>query len=243
MKKLLSLSIAVFLTLSLTAQTVQESVASIGEINVPSCTVSVQKDAKMVKKAMDQYLKDARLKTSKQQGYVAAINQNVATISAGAISLYTKVEEQGKRNNKTTVVTVAVIGNDLTVDQSDLRDNAKSWLADFVQYISRFEASQQMAVEQENLKKAQKAAASANAAAAAIDKAILKDQEKIASKRQEIEKLKEKIKTCEQDIINLQADIEKQNKKKSEADAKANAANQNVNNVQSEVDRYRQMSE
>ena len=59
----------------------------------------------------------------------------------------------------------------------------------------------------------------------------------------ETAKLKEKIQKNEQEIKNLQADIEKQNKKKADAQDKVKAANQNVNEVQGEVDRYRQMAQ
>lgn len=239
MKKVFTFAAAALMALGLAAQVPQETNAAIGDLTVPACTVSLQKDVKLVKGAMEQYLKEARLKTSNQQGYTVAVNQTVPSIAAEPVSLYTKVEKQ----KKNTVVTLAVIGTDLTVDQTDLRDNAKSWLSDFVQYISRYEASQQMATEQKNLDKAQKAADKAAKAAAAIDKAIAKDNQKIADKRKDIAKYQEKIKACEQDIKNLQADIEKQQKKKGDADAKVNAANQNVNAAQDEVDRYRQMAE
>ena len=243
MKKVFTFAVAAMMTLGLAAQAPQETNAAIGDLTVPACTVSLQKDVKLVKGAMEQYLKEARLKTSNQQGYTVAVNQTVSSIAAEPISLYTKVEEQGKKKNRVTVVTLAVIGTDLTVDQTDLRDNAKSWLSNFVQYISRYEASQQMAAEQKNLDKAQKAADKAAKAAAAIDKAIAKDNQKIADKRKDIAKYQEKIKACEQDIKDLQADIEKQQKKKGDADAKVNAANQNVNAAQGEVDRYRQLAE
>ena len=239
MKKVFTFAAAALMALGLAAQVPQETNAAIGDLTVPACTVNIQKDVKLVKGAMEQYLKEARLKTSNQQGYTVAVNQTVPSIAAEPVSLYTKVEKQ----KKNTVVTLAVIGTDLTVDQTDLRDNAKSWLSDFVQYISRYEASQQMATEQKNLDKAQKAADKAAKAAAAIDKAIAKDNQKIADKRKDIAKYQEKIKACEQDIKNLQADIEKQQKKKGDADAKVNAANQNVNAAQDEVDRYRQMAE
>lgn len=240
MKKVFTFAIAALMTLGLAAQVPQETTAAIGELTVPACTVSIQKDVKLVKGAMEQYLKDARLKTGSQQGYTVAVNQPVASIAGEQpISLYTKVDKQ----KKYAVVTVAVIGTDLTVDQTDLRDNAKRWLNEFVQYIARYEASQHMAAEQKNLDKAQKAADKAAKAAAAIDKAIAKDNQKIADKRKDIAKYQEKIKACEQDIKELQSDIEKQQKKKGEADAKVNAANQNVNAAQGEVDRYRQMAE
>lgn len=239
MKKVFSLALAVLMTLGLAAQSVNESVATIGDLSVPACNISLQKDAKVVKAAMDQYLKENGLKVKSQQGYQAALNQVIPTISQGEISLYTKVEKQ----KKNALVTVAVIGNDLTIDQSDLRDNAKSWLNGFVQYIARYEASQSMNAEQKNLDKANKEAAKASKNLAAIEKAIANDQKKIESKKADNAKLKEKIQKNEQEIKNLQSDIEKQNKKKADAQDKVKAANQNVNEVQGEVDRYRQMAQ
>lgn len=239
MKKVFSLALAVLMTLGLAAQSVNESIAAIGDLSVPACNISLQKDAKVVKAAMEQYLKENGLKVKSQQGYQAALNQVIPTISQGEISLYTKVEKQ----KKNALVTVAVIGNDLTIDQSDLRDNAKSWLNSFVQYIARYEASQSMNAEQKNLDKANKEAAKASKNLAAIEKAIANDQKKIESKKADNAKLKEKIQKNEQEIKNLQADIEKQNKKKADAQDKVKAANQNVNEVQGEVDRYRQMAQ
>ena len=239
MKKVFSLALAVLMTLGLAAQSVNESVAAIGDLSVPACNISLQKDAKVVKAAMEQYLKENGLKVKSQQGYQAALNQVIPTISQGEISLYTKVEKQ----KKNALVTVAVIGNDLTIDQSDLRDNAKSWLNGFVQYIARYEASQSMNAEQKNLDKANKAAAKAASELASVNKAIEKDQKKIADKKKEIEKLKDKIKDCENDIKDLQSDIEKQNKKKGEAQQKVNETQQGVSNAQGEVDRYRQLAQ
>lgn len=239
MKKVLSLGLAVMMTLGLAAQSVNESVAAIGDLSVPACNVSLKKDVKVVKGAMDQYLKENGLKVKGQQGYQAAINQVIPTISQAEISLYTKVEKQ----KKNALVTVAVIGNDLTIDQADLRDKAKSWLDGFVQYIARYEASQSMNAEQKNLDKANKAAAKASKNLAAIEKAIANDQKKIEAKKADNAKLKEKIQKNEQDIKDLQSDIEKQTKKKADAQDKVKAANENVNEVQGEVDRYRQMAQ
>ena len=239
MKKVFSLALAVLMTLGLAAQSVNESVAAIGDLSVPACNISLQKDVKVVKAAMEQYLKENGLIVKSQQGYQAALNQVIPTISQGEISLYTKVEKQ----KKNALVTVAVIGNDLTIDQSDLRDNAKSWLDGFVQYIARYEASQSMNAEQKNLDKANKAAAKASKNLAAIEKAIANDQKKIEAKKADNAKLKEKIQKNEQEIKDLQSDIDKQTKKKADAQDKVKAANENVNEVQGEVDRYRQMAQ
>lgn len=243
MKKILSFSVVLFFALGIAAQQISESVAAIGDLSVPACTVSMQKDAKMVKEAMEQYMKENKLKAKNQQGWLAAVQQVIPTISASPITLYTKVEEQGKRKDKSTVVTIAVVGNDLTIDQSDLRDNAKNWLFGFVQYIARYEATLQMNAEQKNLDKANKEATKAAANLSAIEKDIANDQKKIESKKADNEKLKEKIQKNEQEIKELQENIEKRNKKKATAQQKVTETQQSVNEAQGEVDRYRQMAQ
>lgn len=242
-KKVLSLGLALLFTLGLAAQQVNESVAIIGDLSVPACNISLQKDVKMVKDAMEQFMKENNLKAKNQQGYLTAVQQVVPAISAAPVTLYTKVEEQGKRKDKATVVTVAVIGNDLTIDQSELRDNAKSWLNNFTQYIGRYEATLQMNAEQKNLDKAVKAAAAATSAVNSIEKDMEKNSQKIEDKRAEIEKLNEKIAKCEQDIKDLQSNNEKLSKKKTTAQQKVSETQQNVNAAQGEVDRYRQMAQ
>ena len=243
MKKILALAVTALLSLSLSAQSIVETSTAIGEITVPACEASVQKDLKLVKGALEQYLKDNNLKTKSQEGFYAAIQQVVPAIGNAPVNFYTKAEERGKKKDKAVVITVAVIGNDLTIDQAQLRDNAKSWLSSFVQYISRYEAQQQMNAEQKNLDKAQKTADKAVSAVAAIEKSIENNNKKIEDKKARIEKLKNDIKDCEKDIQDLKADNEKLAMKKTDAQQKVKDAQQDVNNVQGEVDRYRQMAQ
>ena len=243
MKKIITLAAAAFMTLGLAAQNVQETVIAIGNLTVPAVTLSVDKDVKLVQNAMSQYLKDAKLKTEKSNGFNVAVNANIPTIAPAPVNLYTLVDQQGKGKKKATVVTVSTICTDLTIDQSTLHANTRVWLEGFYPYIGRYEAAQQMAVEKQNLKRAEKAAASAMAASAAIDKAIANDQKKIADYQEKIKKLNKEIKDCEEEIKKLEADIQRQTKQKGTAEEKVQSANQNVNDVQGEVERYRQLSE
>jgi peptidoglycan hydrolase CwlO-like protein len=245
MKKVFSFAVAALMTLSLAAQTVTESIATVGGLTVPAASVTIQKDPKMVQDAMIQYLKDAKLKPQKDdQGYYMCANAFIEEIAITDINFYTKVESQGKKKSPEALVTVCALSSNIAMnDPATLRDNAKRWLAGFTSYVSRYEAQQQMIAEQGNLKKAEKEAAKAAAGVAAIDKTIAKKQQKIADKEKEIKKLQQKIKDCEKDIKSLQSDIEKAQGKRGDAEKKVQAANQNVDNVQGEVDRYRQMSE
>ncbi len=242
-KKVIVLALAAFIGTSLMAQTVQETTTMVGEKTVTAYTVSLQKDVKMVQEAMNQRLKDAKLKTKKSEGFIAALDQVFTDISQNSLSLYTKVEEQGKRKDKVTVVTVCAISNDLTISQSAINGNVRNFVQNFVQYVNRYEAGQQMEAEQANLKKAEKAAGKAAAAVTDLENDITKAQKKIEDRRKDIEKYQQKIADCEKEIADLQKSIEKNTGKKAEAERKAEEANQNVKAVEGEVEKYRQMSE
>ncbi len=242
-KKVIVLALAAFIGTSLMAQTVQETTTMVGEKTVTAYTVSLQKDVKMVQEAMNQRLKDAKLKTKKSEGFIAALDQVFTDISQNSLSLYTKVEEQGKRKDKVTVVTVCAISNDLTISQSAINSNVRNFVQNFVQYVNKYEASQQMEAEQANLKKAEKAAGKAAAAVTDLENDITKAQKKIEDRRKDIEKYQQKIADCEKEIADLQKSIEKNTGKKAEAERKAEEANQNVKAAESEVEKYRQLSE
>ena len=242
-KKVIVLALAAFIGTSLMAQTVQETTTMVGEKTVTAYTVSLQKDVKMVQEAMNQRLKDAKLKTKKSEGFIAALDQVFTDISQNSLSLYTKVEEQGKRKDKVTVVTVCAISNDLTISQSAINGNVRNFVQNFVQYVNKYEAGQQMEAEQANLKKAEKAAGKAAAAVTDLENDITKAQKKIEDRRKDIEKYQQKIADCEKEIADLQKSIEKNTGKKAEAERKAEEANQNVKAVEGEVEKYRQLSE
>lgn len=243
MKKVFAIVAAALISLSLAAQNVQEGSTMVGSLTVPAFTISIQKDAKMVQNAMNQRLKDAKLKTKNTEGYLAALEQVIEGISATPISLYTKVEEQGKKKDRITVVTVCAISSDLTIDQNVLKANVRSWLEGFIPYIDRFEALQQLEIQQENLKKAEKIQKNAASDVASLEKDIANDQKKITDKKKDIEDYKAKIKKCEQDIKDLESSIDKNTKKKAEAEKRLQEADKGVQEAQAEVDKYRSMSE
>lgn len=242
MKKIFTFAVAALMTLGLAAQSVSESTLQVGGLTVPAATVTIQKDVKMVQDAMIQYLKDAKMKPQKDdQGYYVCTNAFIEEIAINDINFYTLVD---KKKKKEAVVSVCALSSNLAMnDPSAMRAGAMRWLQGFVSYIDRYEAGLNMKAEQKNLDKAQKAADKAAKQAAAIDKAIAKKQQKIADKEKDIKNYQQKIKDCEKDIKKLQSEIEKEQGKRGDAEKKVDAANQNVNNVQNEVDRYRQMTE
>jgi predicted nucleic acid-binding Zn-ribbon protein len=243
MKKMIAVALAAFMGTSLMAQSVQETTAMVGEKTVTAYTMSLEKNVDLVQDAMNQRLKDAKLKTKKSEGYVAALDQVFPELSEASMSLYTKVEEQGKRKKKVAVVTVCAISNDLTISQSVINGNVRNFVDDFGRYVARYEASQNMEAEQANLKKAEKAAGKAAAAVTDLENDITKAQKKIEDRRKDIEKYQQKIADCEKEIADLEKSIEKNSGKKVDAERKAEEANQNVKAAENEVEKYRQLSE
>ena len=242
MKKIITLAAAALMSLALAAQTVTESTLQVGGLTVPAASATLQKNPKMVQDAMIQYLKDAKLKPQKDdQGYYVCANAFIEEIAINDINFYTLVNK--KKKNEAVVSVCALSSNLAMNDPSAMRAGAMRWLSGFVSYVDRYEANLNMQAQQGNLKKAEKQAAKAAANVAAIDKQIAKKQQKIADRQNDIKKYQQKIKDCEKEIKDLQADIEKSTGKRADAEKKVDAANQNVNNVQNEVDRYRQMSE
>ncbi len=242
-KKIMIAAMAMMLSVGAFAQNVNETIATVGTMSVPAVTISLDNDVKLVQNAMTTRMKDAGLKLQKIDGYNAALDQVFAEVSSSTINFYYKVEEQGRRNNRYTVLTICAIPNDLTQNQAMLVSSMRSFLEGFPAYMNRYIAAQNMAKEQDNLKKAEKAAASATSSVVAIDKKIASMQDKIVSKQKEIEKLKGKIADCEKEIKDLQKKIEQEGNKKSDAEKKVNEANENVKAVENEVERYRQLSE
>jgi peptidoglycan hydrolase CwlO-like protein len=242
MKKAFTFAVAALMTLGLAAQSVSESTLQVGGLTVPAATVTIQKDVKMVQDAMIQYLKDSKLKPQKdEQGYYVCANAFIEEIAINDINFYTLVNK--KKKNEAEVSVCALSSNLAMNDPSAMRAGALRWLQGFASYVDRYEAGLNMKAQQKNLDKAQKAADKAAKQAAAIDKAIAKKQQKIADKEKDIKNYQQKIKDCEKDIKNLQAEIDKIQGKRGDAEKKVDAANQNVNERQGEVERYRQMSE
>ena len=243
-KKIVIAAVAAAMSLGLMAQNIQETVVTVAGLTSPAFTMSFEKtDVKTVQEAVKLRFADAKLKTKTVEGFYAVPDQLVSEIASAPVSIYTKVSEQGKKKDKMVVLTVCVTTTDLTIDQNVLKDNVRAYMAGFPPYIERYENLKIMNLEQENLKKAEKAAAAAASDVAALDKSIAASQKKIADKQAEIKKLGEKIKQCESDIKDLEKNIEKDKSKKAEAEKKAAAANEKVDAVRGEVERYRNAAE
>lgn len=236
-KKFLSLAAAVLMYVGVNAQ-VQETTIKIGDFTAPAYTVTLNQDGGLVQDAMNARLKEAKLKTKKTDGYVACLDQAFVDITSKPINFYTKVE--GKKN---ATVTVSAICTDLTIDQTTLQNNVKSFLESFVKYVDRYEALEYLEKAQKNLKKAQKTYESAVSDKEGLEKDIQKSQDKINDKKQDIDKYNEKIKGCQEDIKKYEADIQKYSGKRSEYDKKVSEADKALKDAQAEVDKYQKLAQ
>lgn len=236
MKKIMIAAMAMLLSTGAFAQSVIETVAQVGMLTVPAQQMSIDKDAKLAEGAMRARLKEAGLKVRNNEGWIAAVEQVFEQVSPSPISFFAKIETEGRKSNKMTVITICAVPTDLTQNQAVLSAALRAYLESFPQYIDRYQAQLDLEAQEGNLKKAEKAAEKATAAVASIDKDIAAMQAKIDAKRQEISKL-------QSEIADLEKKIEKAGGKKSEAQRKASDADQNVKAAQNEVDRYRQMAQ
>lgn len=240
MKKLSMLALALTMMVGLKAQSVQETTVQYGDFTVPAFTVSVQQDKDMVSEALNQRLKESSVKSTKTNGYVAVLNQTFDAIYAQPVDFYAKIEEQGKKKDRVTVITFFAKSPNLTISQNELNNNVRTFAENFPRYVSKFEAQMKVGAEQKNLEKAQKNQAKAAAAVAKIEKSIASDQEKIAKKEAEIAKYQAKIESCKKDIEKLNSNIEKNKSKMGEAQQKADEAGEAVKSSESDLNRYQQ---
>lgn len=242
-KKILSLAVAFFMFVGAKAQIVQETTVKIGDFSVAAYTVTINQNDDLTEEAMKARLKEAKLKTKKTDGFLACLGQTFTDISSSPINFYTKVEGQGKKDNRTSVITVAAVSSDINAsNNSSINDNVMLFLENFVTYVSKYEAKGNLEIAQKNLKKAQKTYQSAQSDKEKLEKNIKSSQEKIVDKRKEIEKYNEKIKDCQEDIRNIESDIKKNNDKRAEYDKKMSEADQIMKQAEAEVNKYQQLA-
>lgn len=240
MKKLSMLALAFVMMAGLKAQTVQETTIQYGDFTVPAFTLTVTQEQDIVVEALNQRLKESSVKSTKTSGYIAVLNQTFDAIYAQPVDFYAKVEEQGKKKDRVTVVTFFAKSPNLTISQNELNNNVRTFAEAFPRYVTKFEAQMKVGAEQKNLEKAQKNQAKAAAAVAKIGKSINSDMEKIEKKKADIAKYQQKIDDCNKEIEKLQANIEKSKSKMDSAQQKANEADEAVKSSESDLNRYQQ---
>lgn len=241
-KKMIIFAMVAMIGLEVMAQNAEESVTMVGQLTVPAYKITMDKDVKLVRSAVEARMRDAKLKTRNIEGYVASVEQIIPEIAPVPVNLYAKVEEQGKKKDRVTVVTMCVLTSDLTIDQTEMKKNLRNYLEGTPAYVMRYEASLNMQAEEKNLKQAEKAASVAVSELTGIDKSISSDQKKIKDKQAEIVKLQAKIKDLENEIKGLEQGLEKKGVKRMEAENKVNEKQRDVDARQSEVERYRELT-
>lgn len=240
MKKFFMLALGLTMMAGLKAQTVQETTVQYGDFTVPAFTLTVTQEQDIVVEALNQRLKESSVKSTKTSGYIAVLNQTFDAIYAQPVDFYAKVEEQGKKKDRVTVVTFFAKSPNLTISQNELNNNVRTFAENFQRYVTKFEAQMKVGAEQKNLEKAQKNQAKAAAAVAKIGKSINSDMEKIEKKKADIAKYQQKIDDCNKEIEKLQANIEKSKSKMDSAQQKANEADEAVRSSESDLNRYQQ---
>ena len=242
-KRFLLLATAIMIFVGAKAQIIQETTIQIGDFKAPGYTVTLNHDGDLTKDAMKARLNEATLKTKNADGFVACLDQVFSDIVGKPINFYTKVEGQGKKDNKTAIVTVAAVCTDLTVDQSSLTNNVRSFLQNFITYVDKYESKENLEIAQKALKKAQKAHQSAVSDKEGLEKNIQSSQNKINDKKKDIEKYNEKIKTCQEDIKKYESDIQKYSGKRSDYEKKVSETDQVLKQAEAEVEKYQRLAQ
>lgn len=240
MKRIFVLAITALMALSLNAQEVKETTVTIGNLNIPAYTLTLQKDKKMVQKALEQRLKESKVKTKKSDGYEASLGVVFADIASTPINFYTKVDG----NSKSATVTVCAISKDLSVNQQNINQGVMNFLNNFTKYVDKMEATEQLEAAQEALKKAEKEKKNADSDLAKLQKATEKDRAKVADLQKDIEKWQKNISDAEKDIKDLNSKIDKATDGKlPDAEKRVQEAEKAVSEAQAIVEKYQQLAE
>lgn len=236
-KKIILLALSIFMASQLGAQEIQDTNIHIGTQTIPGYIVTLPQDVKTVQNVVNQKLKDAKLKTTKSEGYTASLQQVVNEIATFPINLYVKVDEQGRRSEKVTVLMLCAAPMNIADRISETY--VRRYVETLVKDVARQEATEMLAQEEKNLKKAQKDYKSANSDLEKMNKNIASDQEKIASNQKEMEKLQSKIADLEARNKKLEDNVNKNTEKKGELEKKATELQTTMQETEKKVETYK----
>lgn len=240
MKRIFALTIAALMAVNLNAQEVKETTVTIGNLNVPAYTLTLQKDKKMVQKALEQRLKEAKLKTKKSDGFEASLGAVFAEIASTPINFYTNVDG----NSKSATLTVCAISTDLSTNQQTINSNVVNFLKSFEQYVAKREAAEHLEEAEDVLKKAEKEKKNAESDLAKLEKATEKDRAKVEDLQKDIQKWQKNIAEAENDIKEINNKIDKATDGKlPDAKKRVQDAEKAVSEAQAVVEKYRQLAQ
>ena len=144
MKKSLILSLVVLLVSNLYAQNIEETTIQYGDYTVPAYILTVEQNEDIATAALLQRIKESQVKYTKTNGYIAVLNQTFDVIYSQPVDFYARVESQGKKKNRTTVITFFAKSPNLTISQNELNVNVRRFAENFVPYIDKYEAQFKM---------------------------------------------------------------------------------------------------
>lgn len=238
-KKFALLTLSILMVVGLKAQEVQDTVLKIGVQTVPGFIVSMPQDVKTVQNALNQKLKNAKLSTTKSEGYIASLEQVVPEIATVPVNLYVKIEESGRRSDKVTVVTLCAMPMNIADKISD--SYVRRYLEDLIKQVKRQEAEEMLAQSEKDLKKAQKEYKNASSDLEKLNKNINSDQAKMASNQKDIEKLQGKIKDLEDKNAKLESSVNKNSEQKANLEKRASESQNALQELEKKVESYRAM--
>lgn len=213
MKKFFVL-IAVFCAGSaLFAQKVQESIIDFGKqqvagylVNVPSATIELVDCT--FKEKME---KGFNLKSSKENGFRAYINQNMPLFGTENYDIYYKVSEFGKKKNKMTQLSLIVCSGNMNAITSqnnpETAEKIKNFLSDLEKYVQDYSNQQEISSLEEQLKKLGSEKSSLEKEQEKNEKQITKLQKAQENIKKELEKNSSETKKVEEQIGKLKKNI------------------------------------
>lgn len=224
---------------NLHAQEIKDTVVNVGAQSAPGYIATLSQEMNTVRDVMKKRMKDAGLKTTNSEGYTACLGQIVNDIATVPINLYVKVEEQGRKSDKTTVVTICAMPMNIADKVDNMNTFVRRYLENLIRDAEHQEALDQLNEEEKNLKKAEKEYNKAVSELESTNKSIKSSQDKIVSNKKNIEKLNDKIKEYEEDNKKLESAIEKDNDRKSDAEKRVSETQGNLKEIEAKVNQMR----
>ncbi|MDO4191287.1 MAG: hypothetical protein Q4D14_06355 [Bacteroidales bacterium] len=227
MKKIITLAAALCLVvLTAMAQgSVKETTAELNKQNVRAFELTfVDKNADLVTSAVKERLeKNEGLKPGKVKGFTAYVSQSIPAVSSTIISVYTNVEELGKKSSgsKLTVVFCSDNGTPITVQtHPDLYEAAMKYMDGFVDFVHNYDIQQQIATLTTEIAKMQKDTESLSSDKAKIEKNVNSLVESIASMEEKLNKAKTDLLNQQNALTNKEDNLKKKQSELSDANDK-----------------------
>ena len=213
MKKCLILILGIALSMTVMAQTAQETTVEFNKKHVQGVCVSFKDYSQdIVKGALTNRLeKDAALKGSNVKGWRAYLSQQFMELGTKNFDIYTNVVTIGKKKDQQVVVYLLVsTGNEnfvTSASEKDVIDNAKNFLNNFVAYVRTHDINVKIDNQNELIAKLKKEYESLTADKEKMQNQIKDLEKKIISKEDEISKKDNEIKKAEAALSEMKTNL------------------------------------